>query len=234
MNYLREINAFERKMRRAPLSGMAQLLWYKLMHLANSLRWPEEFRVDNDRLKDMICVSSRHTLYAARKELVDAELLIFTPGTKGKPSVYRLCSVDAKELPECLGRGSDWGPDSFLYVVKEDITTYFGYTEALGLELREITEAIYKEFFPGQTPTSGDIREVFFSIMQQEKTEDGQCVMSFPEKRKELLAYVLEQARKQGKLNWGYVAGIYKNMAFRGIKTIEEACEYEERRRSSL
>lgn len=37
MNYLLEINAFERRMRRVPLSRDAQLLWYKLMHLANLL-----------------------------------------------------------------------------------------------------------------------------------------------------------------------------------------------------
>lgn len=38
-----EHRAFANRMRRTPLSMAAQLLWYKLMDLANSLRWPEHF-----------------------------------------------------------------------------------------------------------------------------------------------------------------------------------------------
>ena len=39
----------------------AQLLWYKLMDLANSLRWPEYFALDNSRLCAMINTKSRTT-----------------------------------------------------------------------------------------------------------------------------------------------------------------------------
>ena len=45
-----EHRAFANRMRRTPLSMAAQLLWYKLMDLANSLRWPEHFALDNSRL----------------------------------------------------------------------------------------------------------------------------------------------------------------------------------------
>ena len=44
-----EHRAFANRMRRTPLSMAAQLLWYKLMDLANSLRWPEHFSLDNSR-----------------------------------------------------------------------------------------------------------------------------------------------------------------------------------------
>ena len=117
MNYLREINAFARRMRRAPLSTNAQLLWYKLMDLANVLRWPD------------------------------------------------------------------------------------------------------------------DVRKVFYYIKEQTHHEDGQWTMTFPEEKKELLAYAFDQARTQGKLHWGYIGGIYDNFRARGIKTVDDAMDYEEMRR---
>lgn len=87
LNYLREINAFRRLMERAPLSMAAQILWYILMDFDNRIRWAEEFSVDNDRLMALMNVSSRHTLFNAKKELEDAGLLTFTPGKKKSPSV---------------------------------------------------------------------------------------------------------------------------------------------------
>lgn len=229
MNYLREINAFARRMRRAPLSANAQLLWYKLMDTANALRWPDEFQVDNPRIVEMLNLSSIHTARAARKELAEAGLIVFTPGVKGKPSTYHLNSVDALEGPYIPP-----GPpeeENFLAEVKDDITTYFGYTEALGQELREITAKLWLEFYPKQNPTPDDERKVFYYIKEQTCYEDGHWSMTFPEEKKELLAYAFDQARTQGRLHWGYIGGIYENFRARGIKTIDDAMEYEEKRR---
>ena len=52
--------------------------------------------------------------------------------------------------------------------------------------------------------------------------------MSFPEENKELLGYAFEQARKRGKLFWGYIESVMRNLRNCGIKTIEEAYEHEE------
>lgn len=71
MSYIDEINAFDRRMHRAPLSPIAQLLWYKLMQFSNRLHWPEDFQIDNKRLMAEINVSALHTLIAARQELVE-------------------------------------------------------------------------------------------------------------------------------------------------------------------
>ena len=51
--------------------------------------------------------------------------------------------------------------------------------------------------------------------------------MTFPERKKKLLAYAFDQARKAGKVFWNYIDGIYKNLGFRGISCVEEAQEYE-------
>ena len=178
-----EHRAFANRMRRTPLSMAAQLLWYKLMDLANSLRWPEHFSLDNSRLCTMINTKSRTTTIAARQELIDGGYLDFTPGIKGRPSTYHLRSVEEME-------GWQPPPDDlegdFLAEFKEDPTSYFGYTEALGVELAETTAHLWAEFFPGKTPGPYDEKRTFFQIMVQSQNEDGEWSMSFPEENKEL------------------------------------------------
>lgn len=230
MKYLSEINAFERRMRRAPLSVNAQLLWYKLIQLANRLHWPEEVSLDNKRLIYILGREvSKHTIVDARAELIDDGLLVFSPGVRGKPSTYRLVSVEALEAPELA---LDLEPGDFLGEVRDDPTTYFGYTEALGLEAQEVTEKLWAEFLPGVKPTPGDVRDVFFCIMAQDQQEDGTFVMSFPEERKELLAYAFDQARQRGAVNWKYISAVWRRLGQRGIKTVEDARDYEDTRRT--
>lgn len=226
MNYLREINAFRRLMERAPLSHKAQVLWYVLMDFDNRLRWAEEFSIDNDRLMKLAAIESRTTLISVRKELVDAEALTFTPGKKGAPSTYRLRSI-AEQEPVTLPPES---PEDFLYEVKDDITTYFGYTETLGKDLQQTVEAIWREFLPGEKPSEADAREVFFYIYSQEQKEDGTVTMSFPRERKEMLAYAFEIARKKRAVNWTYIKGIFRNWGRAGLNTMQQIYDHEEER----
>ena len=226
MNYLLEINAFRRLMERAPLSHRAQVLWYVLMDFDNRLRWEKEFSIDNDRLMKLSGIDSRTTFITARKELISAELLSFNPGKKGSPSVYRLQSVANQELLTI----PPMGPEDFLCEVRDDITTYFGYTAALGEDLRQITEAIWKEFLPGEKPSEADIREVFSYICVQDRREDRTVIMSFPEERKEMLAYAFEIARKKKAINWSYIGGIYQNWNRDGLRTMQQIYEHEEER----
>lgn len=230
MNYLLEINAFERRMRWAPLSPNAQLLWYKLMQLCNSLRWAEEFRVDNDRLMELLNVKSFHTLNAARKELQEDGLIAFTPGKKGAPSTYHMVSVSDLEGPDLSFLEEEPDEGAFLCTIREDITSYFGYTEALGMELEVIAGKLWDEFFDGQKPTKSDIRKIFFCIKQQTRFEDGTWEMRFPEEKKEMLAYAFDQARNNGTVRWNYVEGIYKNWRLRGTETMDQVYEAERQR----
>lgn len=226
MNYIAEINAFHAKMRRSPLSRDAQLLWFKLMDFANSLYWRDSFQLDNARLMEMVNMGSKHTLIAARNELIDAGILTFAAGTKGKPSVYRLNSVADMEGPPLPDMG-DPAPDDFLCEVKDDVTSYFGYTEALGRELEQIVLSTADEFFPGQQVTKWLTMQIFYCIKEQHRDQDGQWIMSFPDERKKLMAYVLEQARLNDAVTWPYINAIYHNLSVRGIKTAEQAYDYD-------
>ena len=54
--------------------------------------------------------------------------------------------------------------------------------------------------------------------------------MSFPQEKKQILAHAFDIAREQGKLNWGYVNGIYQVWSRNGYKTLSEIEESEYRR----
>ena len=152
--------------------------------------------------------------------------MTFTPGKKRAPSTYRLRSI-ADHEPISL---PPEGPEDFLYEVKEDITTYYGYTEALGKELQQTTEAIWREFLPGEKPSEADAREVFNHIFVQFQQDDGTVVMKFPKERKEMLAHAFEIARRKRAINWTYIEGIYRNWANYGLHTMQQIYEHEDER----
>jgi DnaD/phage-associated family protein len=233
LRYINEINAFDRRMHRVPLSPLAQLLWYKLMQFSNRLHWPPDFQMDNDRVMNELNVSALQTLINARKELVADGLLEFTPGTRGKPSTYRLLSVEALEAPNIQWSDEDT-PDAFMGGVREDVTAYFGYTEDLGCELAQVVDILWAEYHPGEKPTRGDTFQVFQYIKTQTHNDDGGWTMEFPKEKKELLAYAFDQARQNGKVTWSYINGIYRNFEQRGITSVEDAYDYEYSRRKEL
>lgn len=223
MNYILEINAFERRMKRQPLPPAAQLLWYKLMHFANTLHWPEKFAIDNDRLTLLLGSGSDQTVRKARQQLLDAGLIIYEKGVKGKPGNYKLVSIAAIEHDQKQDDGYEGLAD---LAEIDDITAYFGYTEALGLEVKRFTVELFEKYLPGVRPNDQDISKVFHYIRENEGEGPG-SVMTFPRERKELLAYAFEQASKTGPqaTNWRYIEGIYGKFAQRGIKTVEDAYE---------
>ena len=233
MRYLTEINAFERLMDRHPLPGTAQLLWYKLMREANRQRWPEAIALDNDTAMGLVGVTV-HAFRKARTALSDAGLLEFSQGVKGQPSTYRLIPPSMVELREAHGDSAGLPyEDGTEYM--EDVEAperYFGWTEAAGRELAKITRDLFAAYWPGRSPDDRDRQRVFFYIKDQQMDEDGEWTMSFPEERKALLAYAFEAASRAGAVNWNYIAGVYRNLGARGIKTVEQAHEYDEKRSS--
>ena len=229
MNYVLEINAFERRMKRQPLPTTAQLLWYKLMAFANRLHWPEWFSIDNDRLAELL-MTSEGTARSARDTLVKESFILFERGVKCRPNRYKILSVAEQEYPEAYEkyREKEYEGLEAISWELEDISRYFGYTEALGSELRRFTEDLYAAYLPGTRPTKQDERRVFQYIMHQEG-EGQETVLSFPKEKKELLAYAFEQASMAGAVNWNYIAGIYRNFMDRGIHKIYDAYQYDQK-----
>lgn len=228
MNYLLEINAFERKMRESPLPIAAQLMWYKLMQFCNGLRWPETFQLDTARLSELMVGSSKHTVIEARRALIEAGFLEFKSGSKKCPSTYKLISQISVEPVEPEPLPEEPTDTEFLEVDggSNDIRCYFGFTEDTEAELHKIASLLYQEFLPDKRPSADDERRVFLYCMEQ-IGQDADRKIEFPERRKELLAYAFGVARTNGSLNWGYIDGIYRNFHERGIQTVEDAYRYD-------
>lgn len=228
MNYLLEINAFERKMRESPLPIAAQLMWYKLMQFCNGLRWPETFQLDTARLSELMVGSSKHTVIEARRALIEAGFLEFKPGSKKCPSTYKLISQISVESVEPEPLPEEPTDTEFLEVDggSNDIRCYFGFTEHTEAELHKIASLLYQEFLPDKRPSADDERRVFLYCMEQ-IGQGADRKIEFPERRKELLAYAFGVARTNGSLNWGYIDGIYRNFHERGIQTVEDAYRYD-------
>lgn len=228
MNYLLEINAFERKMRESPLPIAAQLMWYKLMQFCNGIRWPETFQLDTARLSELMVGSSKHTVIDARRALIEAGFLEFKPGSKKCPSTYKLISQISVEPVEPEPLPEEPTDTEFLEVDggSNDIRRYFGFTEHTEAELHKIASLLYQEFLPDKRPSADDERRVFLYCMEQ-IGQGADRKIEFPERRKELLAYAFGVARTNGSLNWGYIDGIYRNFHERGIQTVEDAYRYD-------
>ena len=225
MNYLAEINAFHRLMRRQPLSEAAQLLWFKLMDFDNHLFWQTPFQIDNDRLAGLLG-SSENKAKAARDQLIQAGLLEFTQGVKRKPSSYRLIPPSLQEGPPMPAKPEgieEYDEDA------DDITRFHGYTAALGLELKQITREIIGRYWPEHEPDENDERRVFL-IIKEQREEDGVTVMTFPTEKKALLAHAFEQSSMASKHTWQYIFGCYRIFHRKGITTIDDALENEARR----
>lgn len=230
MNYILEINAFERRMKRQPLPTTAQLLWYKLMAFANRQHWPEWFSVDNDRLTSILGAGSDQTVRKARQQLIDAGLLIYEKGVKKKPGRYKLVSIAFQEYPDAAGSSDVYpandrpGIEGYL---EDDYTRYFGYTEAIGSEIKSVTQELLDTFRPGERATQRDELEVFHKIIDREGTGPEGTVLTVSEEKKALLVYAFEQASLAGAVNWRYINGIYRNMRMRDIKNVDQACDYD-------
>lgn len=230
MNYILEINAFERRMKRQPLPVTAQLLWYKLMAFSNRLHWPEWFSVDNDRLTALLGSGSDKTVRTARQQLMDAGLLIYEKGVKKKPGRYKLVSIAFQEYPDAAGSSDVYpandrpGIEGYL---EDDYTRYFGYTEAIGSEIKSVTQELLDTFRPGERATQRDELEVFHKIIDREGTGPESTVLTVSEEKKALLVYAFEQASLAGAVNWRYINAIYRNFGDRNIKTVDDAYDYD-------
>lgn len=227
MNYILEINAFERRMKRQPLPTTAQLLWYKLMAFANRQHWPEWFSIDNDRLGGLLN-STAGTARTARDQLVKEGYIICQRGAKGRPNRYKLVSIASQEYPdaalEIYPAYDKPGVEGYL---EDDITAYFGYTESIGAEVKSVTQELFDTFRPGARATQRDEVEVFHKIVDREGSGPVDTVLSVSEDRKALLVYAFEQASLAGAVNWNYINAIYRNFGARNIKTVDDAYGYD-------
>lgn len=110
-----------------------------------------------------------------------------------------------------------------------DSMQYFGTTEELMAQVREITVLAFQTF-ASRPHTEADVVAVFQRIAENEiNNASGKWTMSILNDRVDLLFYAFEQATLSGNPgNWNYINGVLGNLARRGITTLAEAEDYDQ------
>lgn len=93
MNYLTEINAFNRWTEFNYLSPNAQLLWFKIIDLFNKSMWREQLNISNERLMSMMYISDKRTFEKAKSELIQNNLIVVQQLKRGHLNTYKLISL---------------------------------------------------------------------------------------------------------------------------------------------
>lgn len=189
-------------MQAAPLSPLAQLLWYKLIQIENRERWPEYVTVSNQDLTTLINVSQRNTVAKARTELVDTGYLYYTPGRKGAPGRYRL------RLLNSMYRFTDKSYN--------DLDEYFGMTPEIKEQIIRLTAELFAENLPEHTPTGNDLKNVYEVVCNHSKDDEGNWSIEMDGRKKSDLFYAFQCAANANAVNWNYIFGVLKNINLGG------------------
>lgn len=89
MNYIQQLNEFDRWLEANTLPAASQLLYYRLLAISNRCGWPEWIAVDVNRLMTITGVS-KNTALAARDNLASAGFINIRKGKKGSPSKIKI------------------------------------------------------------------------------------------------------------------------------------------------
>mgnify|MGYP003162085346 CR=1 FL=1 len=101
IDYIKQLNGFERWLESHYLPSSAQLLYYKLLSINNMAGWCEWIQVDNQRVMSRCQMSREATLVENRNRLIDAGLIEFQRGKKGSPNKYKICTF--KSVGQSVG-----------------------------------------------------------------------------------------------------------------------------------
>lgn len=105
---------------------------------------------------------------------------------------------------------------------------YFGTTDELMEQVKDITSALFKTF-ASRRPTDADVVAVFHRITSNGvKPGTSDWVMTIEKDSLDLLLYAFEQAALSGNPgNWNYISGVLANLSRRGIRTLDDAEDYD-------
>ena len=112
-----------------------------------------------------------------------------------------------------------------------DACAYFGVTDETMQTVSAFTDVIFSRFASRQA-TDTDRMNVFHALRHSEQDkQSGEWRISFPRDRLDLLMYAFEQAAFAGKpADWKYINAVLNRLTQRGIKTLEQAEDYDIRR----
>ena len=109
-----------------------------------------------------------------------------------------------------------------------DPSLYFGMTPEIHAEVEAFTDAAFSRFAK-RPPTENDDAQAFMALYSsREDPGTGNWIMTIPRDNKDLLLYAFEAASNAGKPgDWRYINGVLSKLRQRGIRTLQEAEDYD-------
>ena len=109
-----------------------------------------------------------------------------------------------------------------------DPSLYFGVTPEIHAEVEAFTDAAFSRFAK-RPPTENDDAQAFMALYSsREDPLTGNWIMTIPRDNKDLLLYAFEAASNAGKPgDWRYINGVLTRLRQRGIRTLQEAEDYD-------
>ena len=109
-----------------------------------------------------------------------------------------------------------------------DPSLYFGVTPEIRAEVEAFTDAAFSRFAKRQ-PTENDNAQAFMALYSsREDPGTSNWIMTIPRDNKDLLLYAFEAASNAGKPgDWRYINGVLSKLRQRGIRTLQEAEDYD-------
>ncbi len=211
MNYIAELNAFERALETVRLTGNAQLLWYKLMCLANKSNWSEWIEVDNGRLESMLGCGNK-ALIRARDKLIEKNFIEYQRGKGHGVGKYRIISLMCQK-----DTTNDTSVDTSVD------------TSTAKKEKKQKKEIINNNII--KTKTKTETKNNAAAVVKAYQDNIGFVNPAIFEKicawlddvDESLIIYAIEQAVFNNKPNWQYINAILNNHFKAGRKTRADA-----------
>ena len=229
MNYLAELKAFYDRLEINPLPSPAIALWHALMSIANKTGWQQEFTV---AMSILVLKSglSESAVKRARNRLTQDGFIKWKSRSGNQSAIYTLISFAVQYDPQIAPQSEpQTDPQSVPQTApqsgrinkhKQNKTNIYGdddvYTRAC-----ELANTLFRRYW-GLSPVSADIENVRGHII----STDNQSVCVCDDKA-DLLEYAFMCSANANARNWGYVVGVLQRLKGRGIKTLDEAYEFD-------
>lgn len=122
--------------------------------------------------------------------------------------------------------------ENFLESRSLTLDAYIDMTDSIKAEAQQITESIFQKFTK-RVPTQQDVVNVFAHTCKRSQV-DGEWDISFNRDTIDLLLYSFEKSTMAGcPGNWNYINGCMDRLTQRGIKTLEDAEQFDYKREGS-
>ena len=235
MTYIDYLNGFNQWLEQADSpTDKAIILYYGLLNTFNRRGWPRWAGVDTQQLMMLVRVTNKPTAFRARDALVEAGLIEYKPGRKGKASEYRLLKFGNIKRTE---NATENVTRNVTQNVTEDVTK--NVTENVTPNKTKIKDE--DKLLTTTTRTCdeglGRVMSAFMDKINPTPSQDSIDLMKgfCEEMGAEVCLAAIDKALDAGsdKRNWNYIRGTLRSLSRQGVKCLADWKKLDEDWRKS-